>query len=79
MIELESSRARRYPLSANDKNSSSKNFDPRLQTGWQSSDPTLIAKIYQKTKEELEKWLNVRAALLGLDLTSESKFVVDVN
>ena len=71
MIELESSRAKRYPISSNEKNQAQQSFDPRVQTGWKHSDPMIVARMYQKTKEELEKWLHVRAAFLGIDLDTE--------
>ena len=79
MIELESSRAKRYPITANEKNSAMRSFDPRSSTGWKHSDPTVVAKMYQKTKEELEKWLHIRAALLGFDLTFDQMHILDVN
>ena len=79
MIELESSRAKRFPLKVGDKSISARNFDPRERDGLEVPDPTIAAKVYQKTKEDLEKWLHIRAALLNIDLTNETRHFVDVN
>lgn len=78
MIELESTRAKRYPVptSSSDKSTTHSNFNPRSSTGWRQSDPMLVAKMYQKTKEELEKWLHVRAALLNMELQYDQNVLV---
>ena len=77
MIQLESTRAKRHPILDTDQKSKSiKNFDPRQTTGWKQSDPTLVAKMYQRTKEEVEKWLHVRAALVHIELSREHKIIL---
>lgn len=79
MIELESARAKRYPLlsSSSDASPTFSNFDPRSSTGWKNSDPTLVARMYQRTKEELEKWLHVRAALLNIELSYDQSVLFE--
>lgn len=83
MIELESTRARRHPISDSQESKilsgTMKNFNPRLTTGWKLSDPTLVARMYQSTKEEAEKWLHVRAALLNFELNSSHKIVLQAS
>jgi len=83
MIELESTRALRHPVPTQESGKANNNeampFNPRSATGWQHSDPNMVIKMYEQSKQDLEKWLQVRAALLNVDLSTDHQLALDMH